>query len=61
MQKGKAIRIRGHRGPKGFETSRLLHFLDTWLTDGGDAANFTRRSLRNIPVTYIYQRLSQHK
>jgi hypothetical protein len=32
--KGKANPVTGHGGPQGYETSRLPHFLDNWLTDG---------------------------
>jgi hypothetical protein len=35
--KGKAIPVTGRGGPYGCETSRLPHFLDNRLTDGGDA------------------------
>jgi hypothetical protein len=27
--------VTGRESPKGWEPSRLPHFLDTWLTDGG--------------------------
>jgi hypothetical protein len=32
----KAILVTGCGGPEGCETSGLPHFLDTWLTDGGE-------------------------
>jgi hypothetical protein len=41
--KGKAIPVRGCGGREGCETSRLPHFLDNRLTDGGDFVNFNRR------------------
>jgi hypothetical protein len=34
-KKGKAIPVTGHGGPWGCETSRLPHFLENRLTDGG--------------------------
>jgi hypothetical protein len=34
--KGKAIHVTGRGGPYGCETSRLPHFLDNRLTDGGE-------------------------
>jgi hypothetical protein len=45
--KGKAIPVTGREGPEGCETSRLPHFLDNRLTDGGEAVSLTRRP----PVT----------
>jgi hypothetical protein len=50
--KGKAIPITGRRGPEGCETSRLSHFLDSRLTDGGEIVILTRWTLftpRKIP------------
>jgi hypothetical protein len=35
---GKAIPVTGHGGPWGCETSRLPHFLDNPLTDGGEVS-----------------------
>jgi hypothetical protein len=40
---GKAIPVTSHGGPYGCETSRLLHFLDNRLTDGGEVVSITRR------------------
>jgi hypothetical protein len=34
--KGKAVPVRGRGGPRGCGTSRLPHFLDNQLTDGGE-------------------------
>jgi hypothetical protein len=55
---GKAMPVRGRRlrGPQGCETSRLLHFVDTRLTDGGEVASLTRRppfTPRKIPGTHF--------
>jgi hypothetical protein len=43
-KKGKAIPVTGRGGPLGYETSRLTHFLDNWLIDGGEVVSLTRRS-----------------
>jgi hypothetical protein len=43
VKKGKAITVTGHGGPWGCETSRLPHFLDNRLTDGGEVATLKRR------------------
>jgi hypothetical protein len=40
--KGKAIPLTDHGGPQGCETSRLPHFLDNWLTDGGGVVSLKR-------------------
>jgi hypothetical protein len=41
--KVKAIPVTGCGGPKGCETSRLPHFLDSRLTDGGEVVILIRR------------------
>jgi hypothetical protein len=41
--KGKAIPVTGHEGPYCCETSRLQHFLDNRLTDGGKVVSLKRR------------------
>jgi hypothetical protein len=41
--KGKAIPVTVRGGPQGFEMSRLSHFLDNRLTDGGKAVSLTCR------------------
>jgi hypothetical protein len=54
--KVKAIRVRGHGGPYGCETSRLPHFLDNQPTNGGEVISLTRRppfTLRKIPGTHF--------
>jgi hypothetical protein len=54
--KGKAIPVAGHEGPYGCETSRLPHFLDNGLTDGGEVVSPTRRPPfipRKIPSTHF--------
>jgi hypothetical protein len=43
MGKGKAIPVTGCGGPYGCETSRLPHFVDNRLTDGGKVVNIMRR------------------
>jgi hypothetical protein len=43
--KGKAIPVTGHGGLQSCETSRLPHFLDNRLTDGGEVVSLTRRPL----------------
>jgi hypothetical protein len=43
IKKGKASPVTGLGGPLGCETSRLPHFLDSRLTDGGEVVSFKRR------------------
>jgi hypothetical protein len=43
IKQNKAIPVTGCGGLKGCETSRLPHFLDTRLTDGGEVVSLTRR------------------
>jgi hypothetical protein len=53
-EKGKANPITGLGGPYGYETSRLPHFLDSLLTDGGEVVSLTRLpplTSRKIPGT----------
>jgi hypothetical protein len=38
----KAISVTSREGPEGCETSRLPHFLDSLLTDGGEVVSLTR-------------------
>jgi hypothetical protein len=40
--KGKDIPVTGRGGPWGCERSRLPHYLDKWLTDGGKVVSPTR-------------------
>jgi hypothetical protein len=42
-KKGKATPVTGREGTLGCETSRLPHFLDNRLTDGGEVVSLTRR------------------
>jgi hypothetical protein len=56
MLKGKDIPVTGHGGPQGFETSRLPHFLDNQLTDGGQVISLMHHLLftpRKIPGTHF--------
>jgi hypothetical protein len=39
--KAKAIPLTGCGGPRGGETLRLPHFVDSWLMDGGEVASLT--------------------
>jgi hypothetical protein len=41
--KGKAIPVTGHEYPLVCEMSRLLHFLDSRVTDGGEVVSPRRR------------------
>jgi hypothetical protein len=43
LSKSKAIPVTGRGGPQGSETSRLPHFLDNRLTDGGEVVSLMRR------------------
>jgi hypothetical protein len=48
-----AIPLTGREGPYHCETSKLPHFLDSRLADGGEVVSLTRRPLftpRKIPV-----------
>jgi hypothetical protein len=47
MVKKKKVKlsITGHGGPYGCETSKLPHFLDNQLTDGGEVVSLTRQLL----------------
>jgi hypothetical protein len=52
----KAINVTGRGGQYGCERSRLPHFLDDRLTDGGEVVSLTRRppfTLRKIPGTHF--------
>jgi hypothetical protein len=43
VKEGKAIPVTCREGPQGCWTSRLPHFLDNQLTDGGKGVSLTRR------------------
>jgi hypothetical protein len=50
--KRKALPLTGCGDPKDCETLRLIHFLNSRLTDGGEVASLTRRLpfiFRKIP------------
>jgi hypothetical protein len=49
LKKCKAIPVTGRGGPQGCETSRLPHFLDNWLTDGGEVVSLRRRPAALYP------------
>jgi hypothetical protein len=49
LVKSKAIPVTGHGGPQGCETSRLPHFLENRLTDGGEVSNLTRQPAALYP------------
>jgi hypothetical protein len=56
VKRSKAIHVTGRGGPQGYETSRLLHFLDNRLTDGGKVVSLTSRppfTPRNIPGVHF--------
>jgi hypothetical protein len=42
-QTGKAIPVTGRGDTQGFETSRLPHFVESRLTDGGEIVSLKRR------------------
>jgi hypothetical protein len=59
-RKCKAILVTGSGGPLGCETSRLPHFLDNRLTDGGvSLMRWPPFTPRKIPGTHFCQRLSR--
>jgi hypothetical protein len=45
----KAIPVTGRGDSYGCEMSRLPHFLDNWLTDGGKVVSPTRRQAALYP------------
>jgi hypothetical protein len=54
-KKDKTISVTGRGGSKVFETSRLPHFLDNRLIDGGEVVSLTHRppfTPRKIPGTH---------
>jgi hypothetical protein len=54
--KVKKISVTSHEGPQGRETSRLPHFLDNQLTDGGEVVSLIRRppfTPRKVPSTHF--------
>jgi hypothetical protein len=62
-KESKVIPVTGHGGPYGCETSRLPHFLDSRLTDGGKVVSFTNRGSpvhpRKIPGTHFCSRMTR--
>jgi hypothetical protein len=62
VKKGKANPVTSRGGPEGFETSRLLYFVDSRLTNGGEFVCFTRRppfTPKKIPGAHLCWRLSR--
>jgi hypothetical protein len=56
-KKCKAIPVTGCGGPYDCETSRLTHFVDNRLTDGGEIVSLTRRppfTPTKIPGTHFF-------
>jgi hypothetical protein len=51
--KVKAILVTGHGVPLGCEKARLPHFLDSWLTDGGEVVSLTSRNLFTPPERFL--------
>jgi hypothetical protein len=51
--KGKAILVTSREGPQGCETSRLPHFLDNRLIDGGEVVSPTRRPALHPPGRFL--------
>jgi hypothetical protein len=49
IDKGKAIPVTGRADTEDCETSRLPHFLDNRLVDGGEFVSLTRRSAALYP------------
>jgi hypothetical protein len=45
FEESRAIPVTGRGGPYGYETSRLPHFLDNRLRDGGEVVSITRLPL----------------
>jgi hypothetical protein len=43
LGQGKAVPVKGLGDLKGYETSRLPHFVDRWLEGGGEVLSLTRR------------------
>jgi hypothetical protein len=44
IYKDKAIPVTGRGGPKGCDMSRLPHFLDNLLTNGGEVVSLMHRT-----------------
>jgi hypothetical protein len=56
-KKDKTIPVTGRGGSWDFEMSRLPHFLDNWLTDGGEVVRLTHQppfTPRKIPGTHFF-------
>jgi hypothetical protein len=61
-KKSKTIPVRDRGSPWGCETSRLQHFLDNLLTNGGEVVSLTRLAPftpKMIPGTHFCWRLSR--
>jgi hypothetical protein len=54
--KSEAISVTKRRGLQGCESSRIPHFVDNRLTDGGEVVSLMRRpsfTPKEIPVTHF--------
>jgi hypothetical protein len=61
VKKVKAIPVIGCGSPEGCETSKLPHFLDNQLTNGGEAVSLTCRPPFTPRATVWLERLGQLK
>jgi hypothetical protein len=53
IAKSKTIPITGHGGLYGCEMFSIPYCLDSWLTDGGEFANLTRRIYFTFSSTHF--------
>jgi hypothetical protein len=58
ISQNQAIPVTGREGPYGCEMSRVPHFLDNWLTDGGEVVSPMHQppfTPRKIPGTHFFR------